>query len=252
MLAQLASVFVIAGIVFGIKYLAETVHLFPVEQVRIEGEFIHLDKNKIEREISDVASGGFFDIDIATVREKLISMQWIEDAFVRREWPSSVVIRVVEKKPVARWNNRGILTDSGELFYPEKTQLTEQLAELEGPEGRYVFVLAEFNKIQSQLYQADITVTKLTQNSRRSWKMMVDGIEINLGRKNIYKKIENFASVYQTLLKPKLNTIERIDFRYTNGFAVKWKKGMSKLSDAGIDLDTYQRNMNQNLILGAV
>jgi len=219
-----------------------SVQLFPVKQVRIEGEFNYLDKGMIKKQISEQSTGGFFDLDINSIHERLLTMQWVENAFVRRDWPETVVIRVVEKKPVAKWNDKGVLTAEGELFFPAKLPPNLELIKLKGPEQRHAYVLTELNKMQSMMHLENITISELSQNDRRSWKMAVNGITILLGRKEIYKKIENLVSVYTNLIKPKADKIDQIDFRYTNGFAVNWKKKVAKMNNFE---NTHTTSINQ-------
>ncbi|MDH5393762.1 MAG: FtsQ-type POTRA domain-containing protein [Gammaproteobacteria bacterium] len=218
----------LAGSFYTINKLYMALELFPVEQVRIEGEFEYLDKTLIEKNIAGSTIGGFFDLDIASLRDELMKMQWVEAAFVRREWPDTVVIKIKEKKAVAKWGSAAVLTADGRLFYPPEISQVQALVELSGPDNRHEFVLSEFNKIQNLLVLADIKVMSLSQNERRSWQMKVEGISINLGRKNIYKKIESFAGVYASLIKPQVNKIKQIDFRYTNGFAVVWDTDLAE------------------------
>lgn len=246
-------VLVVAGL-FGARQAMQSLELFPIKQVRIEGEFIHLDKEDLKLKISSYTQTGFFEVDIAKLRKALVKVEWVEDAFVRRAWPDAVVIRVVEKEPIAKWNRQGVLTSTNDLFYPQDKKNIKELVELSGPEGRHAFVLSEFNFIQSLLRQADIEISSLSQNIRRSWKMQVDGIEVNLGRKDIYKKVESFAVIYQSLLQPRINKIRQIDFRYTNGFAVRWKdevSDISKIQDRQI-INGYQNKMNEDFLMGAV
>lgn len=249
---------ILASMLVGGVYISanwyQSLQLFPVKQVRIEGEFKYLDKNQIKERIAHSAVGGFFDLDIDLLRNELIGMQWVEDAFVRRVWPESVIIRVVEKKPVAKWNDRGVLTANGELFYPSVTFDKLKLVQLKGPKNRHVFVLSEFNKIQSLLHQTEMKITVLSQNERRSWEMNIEGITVHLGRKGIYKKIESLVAVYANLIKPKVDKIKRIDFRYTNGFAVNWKKTITtKTNFKNMRvMDMNQVKTKLNFLMGAI
>ena len=249
--------FLLVGCVVGsglaINMWVSSLDLFPVKQVKIEGEFIYLNEEEIKEKIGGHSVGGFFDLDIEELRNQLVSISWVEDAFVRREWPDKVVIRVVEKKPVAKWSSSGVLTAEGHLFYPKGFVDKSSLVELNGPNGRHGFVLSELNKIQSLYYPAGIKITKLSQNERRSWKMEIDGVEINLGRKSIYKKIENFSVIYATLFKKKINEIKQMDFRYTNGFSILWKQNtVSKLADNKIMISKSQNYMNEQFLIGAM
>lgn len=249
--------FLLVGFVVGVALLVNTwvssLDLFPVKQVKIEGEFIYLDEETIKGKISKHSVGGFFDLDISELRNQLVSMDWIEDAFVRREWPDKIVIRVVEKKPVAKWNSSGVLTAAGHLFYPNEFVDKSNLVELNGPDGRHAFILSELNKIQSLYYPAGIHITKLSQNERRSWEMEIDGVEINLGRKNIYKKIENFSVIYTALFKQKISEIKQMDFRYTNGFSILWKQNaVSELADNKFMMSKSQNYMNKQFLIGAM
>jgi cell division protein FtsQ len=253
-LLRFAFVVLLVGGMYAGSQWYTSLQLFPVKHVRIEGEFKYLDKSKITERISSYSVGGFFDLDIVSLRNELISMQWVDDAFVRREWPESVIIRVVEKKPVAKWNDKGVLTANGGLFFPTDSFDKLQLVQLKGPENRHEFVLSEFNKIQSLLHQAQIEVSELTQNERRSWQMNIDGISVYLGRKDIYKKIESLAGVYAGLIKPKASKINLIDFRYTNGFAVSWKKTIAiktNLKNMRV-MDMNQVKTELSFLMGAI
>lgn len=232
-MARVLLLVLFTGAGYAVTQWYSAVQLFPVKQVRIEGEFNYLSKEKIKEGISNYTVGGFFDLDIVSLRNELVQMQWVDDAFVRREWPETVIIRVVEKKPVAKWNADGVLTANGDLFYPTGSIDKLQLVQLKGPLGRHVFVLSEFNKIQSLLHQAEIKIDFLSQNERRSWQMTINSMAIHLGRKNIYKKIESLAAVYAILIKPKSDKIRQIDFRYTNGFSVNWKNNFATSKKLG-------------------
>ncbi len=244
----------LAGSVFMTAKWYQSLQLFPVKQVRIEGEFKYLDKKQIKERIAHYAVGGFFDLDIVSLRNELVAMQWVDDAFVRRVWPESLIIRVVEKKPVAKWNDKGVLTANGELFYPSVAFDKLKLVQLKGPKNRHVFVLSEFNKIQALLHQAQMKITVLSQNERRSWEMNIEGIDVHLGRKGIYKKIESLVGVYANLIKPKVDKIKQIDFRYTNGFAVNWKKVIAtktNLKNMRV-MDMNQVKTKLNFLMGAI
>lgn len=49
------------------------------------------------------------DVDVDEARARLEALPWVESAEVRRVWPDRIYVRVVERKPVAIWQNDGEL-----------------------------------------------------------------------------------------------------------------------------------------------
>jgi cell division protein FtsQ len=48
---------------------------------------------------------------------------------------------------------------------------------------------------------------------------------VRVGRKQVVARAKRLARVYPKVLKRKEAAIKAIDLRYTNGFAVQWKRG---------------------------
>lgn len=46
-----------------------------------------------------------FDIDMREAQLRVQSLSWIDDAIIRRLWPDSIVVHIVERQPVALWQN---------------------------------------------------------------------------------------------------------------------------------------------------
>ena len=50
-----------------------------------------------------------------------------------------------------------------------------------------------------------------------------NGIEVVLGRDQVTERFDRFVTVYQERLVSRANEVKRVDARYSNGVAVKWK-----------------------------
>lgn len=46
-------------------------------------------------------------MNLNQLRQELQSHPWIHQVSVRREWPSTLKVEVVEEVPIARWESRG-------------------------------------------------------------------------------------------------------------------------------------------------
>ena len=65
-------------------------------------------------------------------------------------------------------------------------------------------------------------------NERRAWSLrLANGLQLGLGRNDIHLRLLRFVRVYAEVLKPRLEAIDSVDLRYTNGFAVRWHDGLA-------------------------
>jgi cell division protein FtsQ len=198
--------------------------VLPISSVKIEGEFKHLNKDQLREQAMPVVDGGFFSVDLVSVRDALIKLPWVEDVSVRRQWPDQLLVRVMEKQPVVFWGKNAVLSSKGELFSPGQV-LSENLPQLDGPEGLHGTMFKELARMQAWLLEAELYIQEMKLDARRSWTLvMQNGIELRLGRNNMYERLQRFASVYRNNFQSETRKIKHIDMRYTNGFAVAWKE----------------------------
>ena len=198
--------------------------ILPIQSVKIEGEFDFLDKGKLKDKAIPVVNGGFFNVDLPEVRNALVGLPWVEDVSVRRQWPDKLLVRVIEKKPVVLWGNKGVVSAKGELFEPAIKPIVK-LPHLTGPQGQHKVMLQELARMQAWLLETGLYIEKMELNARRSWTLiMTTGMELRLGRKQMHERLNRFVSVYKDTLETQKRKIKHIDMRYTNGFAVAWKE----------------------------
>ncbi|VAW62519.1 Cell division protein FtsQ [hydrothermal vent metagenome] len=199
----------------------------PIQSVKIEGEFAFLNKEQLRKQTIPVINGGFFNVDLPLIRNALVDLPWVEDVSVRRQWPDTLLVRVIEKKPVVLWGEKGVISAKGQLFLPQQKPALK-LPHLYGPKGQHEPMLRELARMQAWLLETGLYIENLELNARRSWTLtMSTGMELRLGRKQMHERLNRFVSVYQETLKTEMlrktgRKIKHIDMRYTNGFAVAW------------------------------
>ncbi len=208
--------------VWGIHKLQDP-QILPVEVVRIDGQLEHLDRAQLQQQVQQQIQGGFFSIDVAAVREAVQQLPWVKEASVRLIWPGTLRMSVVEHAPLALWQEQGVLSIWGDVFQPPVEELPLGLPRFYGPAGSEKQVVERYYQLKPHLDELGVRLERLRLDARRAWTLTVDGgVEIKLGNSDTEQRLRLFYRVYP-LLRKEPRKFERVDLRYTNGFAVRWQ-----------------------------
>jgi cell division protein FtsQ len=103
---------VIAALAAGLGHAALRSSLFAVRDVTVSGT-THLSAADVERLTGSVRGQNIFAVDLAAARDRVRSSPWVEDATLARVLPSTLVVDVVERVPmaIARVGDRLFLVD---------------------------------------------------------------------------------------------------------------------------------------------
>ncbi len=193
----------------------------PIRKVLVEGEFTHLDPAVLQQAVVESVDAGFFGVDVAGIRSRLLDEPWIRGATIRRVWPDALHVSVVEQAPVARWGASAMLNEVGDVFAPAPDDFPHGLVRLDGPLGSEVEVLDRYRYVARQLAQVGIGVTAVTLSARHAWSVdTADGKQLVLGRSALEERLARFLFGYRRGLNEIWQQVGRVDLRYTNGFAV--------------------------------
>jgi cell division protein FtsQ len=222
---------IMASLLLVVVYFAQTEQLLPIRSIQLMGSFKNLDQQEVESTLQSYIGQGFFSLDIHQLQQTLKANSWTESVSVRRIWPDKLQVTIREKKPIARWDDDHLLSDSARVFAAsgaDYAHLPLVHAANHAPE----WALGQFHKLQAQFKRVDERVVSLQVDSRGALDViLINGLQIKLGRDDVDRKIDRLVNIYQQQILPRREQIERIDLRYSNGFAVAWKKGVLQGSD---------------------
>ena len=200
----------------------------PLAVVHIEGDISPADREELSARLKKVVQGSYFSTDLVAIRDAVLMSPWVESMSVQRRWPDGIRVLVVEKKAVARWGEQQFLSARGEVFQPKIGHEGINLPLLFGPVGKTSYVMEQFRSFNDLLRPLNLRVVELHLTERRTWFMSMDnGLQLVLDQNQVHEKLQRFLSVYQRVLSPYADRIERIDLRYRYGLAVKWKEGQA-------------------------
>lgn len=195
-----------------------------IATVKINGPLEHEDREVLEKRASAWVGKSFFATDLADVKAAIEQRPWVESAAVRRVWPDGLSINVREKKPLAYWNDQKLVSRRGEVFAPVDRSQAGALPRLSGPDDRVGEVVETAQKLSRRLAAKGLGFAGLQLEARGAWTLILaNGIEVALGRDEIQQRFERFMTVYEGELATHAEDVERVDARYTNGVAVRWK-----------------------------
>ncbi|HKT74570.1 MAG TPA: cell division protein FtsQ/DivIB [Steroidobacteraceae bacterium] len=201
----------------------------PIQSISVAGQFQRVAPMDVERVVKQQLRGaGLLSVDLEAVRRAIHTLPWVDAVSVQRAWPRGLRVLVIEQVAAARWGERGLLNTRGELFATDERHVPPELAELTGPDGKQSEVAQRYLAAQSRLAQAGLRVTAMRLDARGAWEFdLSNGVTVRLGRRQIEERFEKFLDSALKLVTQRSQDISYVDMRYTNGFAIGWRGGVS-------------------------
>jgi len=235
---RLLMVTVFVAAIFGADFIYKQIDT-PLSKIMVGGNFNHLEEQELAELVNMEIDGGFLSMNLNQLRQELQSHPWIHQVSVRREWPSTLKVEVIEEVPIARWGKKDFLNRLGDqLSLPENSNL-KSLPVLEADFGSSQDMIAQYLLLAELLAPTDLRLTELQRDAVGAWQIeTASGLRIVLGRDQIIEKIRRLIVVWGSGLDVQLNNIATIDLRYPNGLAVSWRDQDITISGFGHETTT--------------
>lgn len=221
-----AFIIILLGLAVGSVWLYQTLvdeQQLPITGVIIQGERTYTANTDVVRAIVAEPTGSFFAADSDAIRHRVEELPWVYSASVRKEWPGTLRIYVVEQAPLAIWNKEKLLNKAGELFAADPSSVVGTVPELEGPEGDADEVVFQFQRIQALLAQGNHHVVRFSMTDRFAVQLWLEsGIELRLGREARLERTQRFMDLLPVIRAESEHEVAYVDLRYDTGVAVGW------------------------------
>ena len=208
---------------------------FPVQSVRISGEFSRVSKSDIERAVKPLLVQGLVRVDVDALRRAALAVPGVRDATVRRRWPDHIEIFVIERVAIARWAGGGFVEVDGTHFTPtDGAGSANALPLLAGPEGSQQRVLDLHIALERELEPLGKALDG-TELTRRGvlYARLQDGPRLVMRPEAVGGNAGIFAQALARLMAGRLHEVERVDFRYPTGFAVRMRTDVADGEEQG-------------------
>jgi cell division protein FtsQ len=223
-------VVVMVSIAVGVYKVLNNIHqqkVRPVASVVIRGELPFTSRAEIKASLLTLDLQNFFKLDVDQVQKNIEALPWVYSASVRKQWPDTLQLYVVDQRPVALWNDDFLLNERGQAFQADKARITGDLPSFFGPEGSELVAMDNYRNLSELLAYRELAIKELILSERFAWQLTLnDGVKLQLGREERVKRIQRFIDVYQQIYAHQSDdkVIDYIDLRYDTGLAVGWKQ----------------------------
>jgi cell division protein FtsQ len=208
---------------------------WPVTRLTVQAEFKHVSAEQIRAAVLPRLGKGFFALDLDGVQKAVTALPWVESVEASKRWPDTLLLRVYERQPFARWNASQLISREGKVFSVPDAADYQQLPDLHGPDEHLAEVVSFFADVQRAFAGTHLKITGVALTERGSWSVSTDtGAQIVIGdRDHAGRRLRRFLDVYPQVTAGHGQGFEYADLRYTNGFAVKWPPAMAAPNAGG-------------------
>lgn len=198
----------------------------PLSALILTGDNTHVTFDKVREVIIEQEDRlNFFTVEIAQIQKELEAMPWVYSVSIRKRWPTTLKIHIVEQSIVAFWNDRALLNRFGEIVEAPPSSAKQSYVSLYGSDEEASDVLMTYMKLHQLLKVSKFDIASLSSDQRQSTSLTLNnGMLLRLGKEQKLDRVQLFLTVYPLIDKKyNVNQIDYIDLRYDTGFAIGWK-----------------------------
>ncbi len=213
---------IVAGPYYGWQYLKNNNLFFQIDTVSVYGEVEHLPQERVNELVKDAVGQNLIGLDMQKYQDNILSESWIKSVSLKRQWLHELEVHLVEHNPIAIWNETQMVDREGDIFTPSFVP-DGAWVYLSGPDDKVQQVLEVYEDTKEKLAKAGFVLQQIVLDENESWTILLDNnLLLIIGSEDYSQRLSRFLRQFPG--QDVLDIIQHIDFRYKNGFSVKWKE----------------------------
>ncbi|MGM8897434.1 MULTISPECIES: cell division protein FtsQ/DivIB [unclassified Psychrobacter] len=168
----------------------------------------------------------FFTTDLQALRDIAMSLAWVDEISVTRDWQQGIVITALPKQAIANFGTERLVDAKGAVFVPADSEalIQPQFATLQGEVDQAPVIMQQMQQINDWYVPLDMRVEDIILTPRMTWLVRFDnGLRVIVDNENTAQKLLNLSQLLNNQLADRRDNIQSIDLRYKNGFTIAWK-----------------------------
>ena len=202
---------------------------FALREVWVLGSVHHIEASQLEQVIKRDLRGNFFTLSLSDAKTAFEKLPWVRSASLSRAWPNTLVVRLEEQVPIARWGQGQLINIHGERF----SGIAEaSLPNFIGPDGSESEMTEQYRAFSRALEPIAVVPTVVRLSERGAWQLTLSNdLSLELGREDMEARLSKFVQVYPQFVTHANADVQRLDLRYDNGFAMTRVAGNNERSE---------------------
>lgn len=221
----LVLIYAVQSAFFNLKSWLTDEKSLPLTSLILTGERLHITNDVVTNILTEQEESlNFFTIEIADIQQKLENEPWVYSASIRKHWPDTLKVHIVEQTILASWNQKTLLNRFGEIIQVVPNNGNEYVA-LFGEDEKSEEVLNTYLRLNQLLKPSQYRIASLSSDKRNSSELILkNGITLKLGKEQKLERIQIFLKAFPRIVKKyEIKTIDYVDLRYDTGLAIGWK-----------------------------
>jgi len=219
-------IYAVQNTFFKVKNWLTDEQSLPLTSLILTGELRHITEQVVTDILVEQETRlNFFTVEIAEIQKKLEDKPWVYSASIRKHWPDTLKIHIVEQTILASWNQKALLNRFGEIVNVVPS-LDDEYVALYGEDEKSEEVLNTYVQLNQLLKPSQYRIASLSSDKRNSSELVLkNGITLKLGKEQKLERIQLFLKAFPRIAKKyEIKTVDYVDLRYDTGLAIGWKK----------------------------
>jgi cell division protein FtsQ len=197
----------------------------PVERIEVSGKLENLRREAVRAALAGELDAGLVFLNLGALQAKLEELPWIYRASLRRRFPDTLEVGVVEQLPIARWGDDAFLNHEARIISVRDSDRWRDLPQIRGPQGSAARLMARYQRLLEQFSPVELNPVIVQEDDFGQLSVTLDnGLELQLGNQDFAGRLQQFLHLWRGELRDAQRTVLRVDMRYENGAAVAFEQ----------------------------
>lgn len=193
----------------------------PVRQIVVAGHLDPAHRRGVQETLQAQIDRGLLGLPLRAIRDELEALPWVYRARLRRRFPDTLEVAIVEQRPIARWGDGGFLNHEAQVIAVADAAAWQSLPRIRGPEGSQARLMHRYQRLLELLRPLQLTPVRLEEDAFGQLAATLDnGVELRLGDREFLRRVEDFRLLWRRELQSQAAQVLRVDMRYDSGAAV--------------------------------